>query len=370
MFSNMPMTSAAPPNGPALCDLFVPAPLNAAAPRVVAHLELSAALARLAEEAVVAAGWLPDTPWCAAWLLLQNAWRGLTRCGLRQRRDSAACDAPLQVGLCEIELTSTSQSWLHEVDTQRRSWLDGPCERSAALTSADELVWLVEAEARALEPGPTGAGPMLWLSGQDRRRLVLDAPSALLDEPQARVLLAAIVQAGSALLTRPQATLGEIDTLGEVQRQRLFSQWNPPLRSTDPSATVHGLYAQRAAEQGQATALACAGEQMSYAELDRRSTRMAWRLQAAGVMPGSTVGVALERSLSSVVVLLATLKAGAAYLPVDCSHPPQRLAFMLADAAAVLIVTTASRRIGPTFFAKSMPIVVIFMTDAPLGSSG
>ena len=82
------------------------------------------------------------------------------------------------------------------------------------------------------------------------------------------------------------------------------------------------------------------GEQLTYAELDRRSNQLAHHLLSLGVTPDSLVAVCLDRSLELFVALLAILKAGAAYLPLDPSYPLARLSFMLADAGSPLLLTT------------------------------
>src|SRR5207249_10938019 len=79
--------------------------------------------------------------------------------------------------------------------------------------------------------------------------------------------------------------------------------------------------------------------QVTYAELDRRANQLAHHLQALGVGPDVCVGICMERSLGLVVGLLGILKAGGAYMPLDPAYPPERLAFMLDDSQAAVLLT-------------------------------
>ncbi|HEY7482566.1 MAG TPA: AMP-binding protein, partial [Gemmatimonadales bacterium] len=102
---------------------------------------------------------------------------------------------------------------------------------------------------------------------------------------------------------------------------------------------LHHLVETQAERLPEATAVVFEGEEVTYRELNRRANRLAHRLQALGVGPEALVGIYVERSVEMVVALLGTLKAGGAYLPLDPSYPPERLAFMLADAEVRVVLT-------------------------------
>ncbi|PIE25754.1 MAG: hypothetical protein CSA58_12630 [Micrococcales bacterium] len=104
-------------------------------------------------------------------------------------------------------------------------------------------------------------------------------------------------------------------------------------------ALVHVLVAERAAAAPDAVAVAFGEERVSYGELDARANRLARHLIACGVRPESLVGVCLERSAELVVAVLAVLKAGAAFVPLDPEYPAERLGWMLEDCAASVVVT-------------------------------
>jgi len=114
---------------------------------------------------------------------------------------------------------------------------------------------------------------------------------------------------------------------------------------------VHELFADQAARVPNKTALVADDRELTYAELDRAANRLANRLLARGVTPGSFVGVAADRSAEMVVSLLAVLKAGGAYLPLDPTYPPERLRFMIEDSQAALALDHRSALadvLGPT----------------------
>ncbi|WP_371779977.1 amino acid adenylation domain-containing protein [Streptosporangium subroseum] len=109
-----------------------------------------------------------------------------------------------------------------------------------------------------------------------------------------------------------------------------------------PAATaVRDLFAATVRTTPDAVAVECGDAALTYAELDARADELAALLRARGVVPGDVVGVCLNRSPDAVAALLATWRAGAAYLPLDPEHPTERLAFMLADSAASLVLTSA-----------------------------
>lgn len=100
------------------------------------------------------------------------------------------------------------------------------------------------------------------------------------------------------------------------------------------------LFAAQVAAQPRAVALSLGAASLSYAELDERAQRLAGRLTAMGARPGTIVGLCLPRSLDLIVALLAILKSGAAYLPLDPAYPGERLAFMVEDADASIIIAS------------------------------
>ncbi|MFF7648192.1 amino acid adenylation domain-containing protein, partial [Streptomyces canus] len=143
-----------------------------------------------------------------------------------------------------------------------------------------------------------------------------------------------------AAAERPTARIGEYDILEAAERHRLLTEWNGPVERV-PAATVLDRFAEQVRRAPAAPAVETGSEVLSYAELDRRSDRLAHRLIERGAGPEVFVGLALPRSAEIVVAVLAVLKSGAAYLPVDPEYPAERIAFMLADAGPALLLTDA-----------------------------
>ncbi|MCP5532319.1 MAG: amino acid adenylation domain-containing protein [Akkermansiaceae bacterium] len=122
----------------------------------------------------------------------------------------------------------------------------------------------------------------------------------------------------------------------------VLDRWNDTRRDYPRDATIDCLVSTIAGRVPDHTAVRCGGESLTYQQLETRATDLAGRLQSAGVQRGDLVGVHLERSTSMVTSLLAVLKCGAAYVPMDPSFPAERLGMMIEDAAMKVIVSQKS----------------------------
>jgi amino acid adenylation domain-containing protein len=141
-----------------------------------------------------------------------------------------------------------------------------------------------------------------------------------------------------ALVTQPQARVGEVALLG-ADDQALLRQWSVNGEQHAYDAPVHRLFERQAEAQPQAAALVFGEQTLGYGELNRRANRLAHALIAQGVGPDTRVGIAMERSFEMVIGLLAILKAGGAYVPLDPEHPDERLHHMLDDSGVALLLT-------------------------------
>ncbi|HEU0076673.1 MAG TPA: amino acid adenylation domain-containing protein, partial [Longimicrobiaceae bacterium] len=145
----------------------------------------------------------------------------------------------------------------------------------------------------------------------------------------------------AAFARAPEARRGEVELLTAAERGRVLGEWSGTANGF-PAGTVHGLLAAQAARTPDAPAVSWRGRALSHGELDRRASRLAHHLCALGVGPETRVGVCLERTPELVVALVAVLKAGGAYVPLDPAYPAERLAWMVADSGATVIVTQAA----------------------------
>ncbi|MEU6730597.1 amino acid adenylation domain-containing protein [Nonomuraea wenchangensis] len=141
----------------------------------------------------------------------------------------------------------------------------------------------------------------------------------------------------------PGTRLSELPLMTAAQRHELLTRWNGTAAAY-PERTLHELVAEQAARTPGAVAVRGPdGEELTYAELDARAGALAGRLAAAGVRAETCVALCLPRGVPQVVALLAVLRAGGCYLPLDAAYPAERLAYLLADSGAALLVTESAQ---------------------------
>jgi amino acid adenylation domain-containing protein len=147
------------------------------------------------------------------------------------------------------------------------------------------------------------------------------------------------------LVDQPDQPVATVPLLSEEQRRQLLVDWNTTAARVPPVQGIHHMVAAQAARTPDAVALAVGEQRLTYRELDQRVNRLAQHLQRLGVGPDGLVGICMDRSADLVVALLAVLKAGGAYLPLDPAYPAERLQSMLEDAQprVVLVATNEER---------------------------
>ncbi len=145
-----------------------------------------------------------------------------------------------------------------------------------------------------------------------------------------------------AMTTDPTARVSSIDVLDDDEHARLDDWGNRAVltRPAPPTVSVPVLFADHVARSPDAVAVTFESRSLTYRELDEAANRLAHLLAAHGAGPGQCVALLLERSAEAIVAMLAVLKTGAAYLPIDPAHPDARIEFIINDAAPIAVLTT------------------------------
>ncbi|MCR8574596.1 non-ribosomal peptide synthetase [Streptomyces sp. Isolate_219] len=185
----------------------------------------------------------------------------------------------------------------------------------------------------------TEAGAPAGLTGS------LEYAEDLFAREGARALAERLVRMLTAAAAAPDRAVSEVDLLAPGERHRLLVEWNGDADEAAP-ASLPQLFEAQVARTPDAVAVVYEGASLTYGELNARANRLARLLVAHGAGPERFVALALPRTADLVVALLAVVKSGAAYVPVDPSYPADRTSYMLADAGPELLVSTAEAAAG------------------------
>ncbi|MFJ4284001.1 non-ribosomal peptide synthase/polyketide synthase [Streptomyces massasporeus] len=207
--------------------------------------------------------------------------------------------------------------------------LDGLRTETVPLTLAAAKFDLLFSVAEAF----TADGAPAGLDG------VVEYSADLFDRATAESIGARLARLLAAVTTDPARPVGAADLLTAEERGRVLTEWNDTHHDV-ADATVPELFQAQAARTPDRPAVLHAGRELTYGELNARANRLARLLIAEGAGPERFVALAVPRSEDMIVALLAVLKSGAAYLPVDPGYPADRIALMLDDARPALVLTT------------------------------
>ncbi|MDO3639691.1 amino acid adenylation domain-containing protein, partial [Mycolicibacterium arseniciresistens] len=186
----------------------------------------------------------------------------------------------------------------------------------------------------------TGAGQAAGFGG------VVEFRTDVFDENSIHSLIERLQRVVAAMTADPQRRLSSIDLLGEPERARLAEIGNHAALAhpVGASVSIPALFAEHVARTPEAVAMTFEGRSMTYLDVDEAANRLAQLLIGHGAGPGHNVALLLERSADAVIAIMAVLKTGAAYLPIDPMVPAARMQFVIADAAPVAAITSAELR--------------------------
>ncbi|HEX3525463.1 MAG TPA: amino acid adenylation domain-containing protein, partial [Thermoanaerobaculia bacterium] len=173
--------------------------------------------------------------------------------------------------------------------------------------------------------------------------------SDIFDEDTVRRLAEHYVLLLRQVVAQPGLPVGHYEFLTEYERHVLTGAWSGRDRIETPGKSIQTIFESRVRQNPEATALVYRDQSLTYGELNARANQLACTLRSMGIGEETLVGVCIERSFEMVVSLLAVLKAGGAYLPLDPENPAERLRYLLHDAAVdVLLTSTAMRSTVPS----------------------
>ncbi|MGQ4807003.1 Tyrocidine synthase 3 [Candidatus Entotheonellaceae bacterium PAL068K] len=157
------------------------------------------------------------------------------------------------------------------------------------------------------------------------------------------------------IVATPTQPVGDLPLLTAAEHQQLLVEFNDTAAAYPTAKCLPQLFEEQMERTPEAVAVVCAGQSLTYRQLQARASRLAEQLRAFDVGPGVLVGICMERSLDMVVGLLGILQAGGAYLPLDPTYPQDRLTFMVEDSQVTVIVTQA--RLASRFAAATVHLV-------------
>lgn len=169
----------------------------------------------------------------------------------------------------------------------------------------------------------------------------LEYNTDLFNDDTAKRMLRHFLNLAQAVADDPQATIAHAPMLSQAERQQIVEAFNATHVDYGDEAglCLHELFAAQVARTPDAMAVRFADEQVTFAQLDERASRLADQLRGCGVQPDALVAVCMDRSIDMVIAMLATLKAGGAYVPVDPDYPAKRIGYMIEDSQPVALIT-------------------------------
>ncbi|MEU5843665.1 non-ribosomal peptide synthase/polyketide synthase [Rhodococcus sp. NPDC047139] len=186
----------------------------------------------------------------------------------------------------------------------------------------------------------------------------------LFEHPTAAAFAERLVRLLTTVTAEPATPVGDIDLLTAAERRTVLDTATATTTEPGPATTLGALFAAQVAATPHAPAVGFAGHTLDYADFDAVTNRLARRLLRAGAGPDRVVALAAPRSVELLVGMYAIVKTGAAYLPLDPEHPPERLRYVLDTASPVAVLTTTDAAAAlPTTAAPTLLLDELDLTD-------
>jgi amino acid adenylation domain-containing protein len=178
-------------------------------------------------------------------------------------------------------------------------------------------------------------------ASETKQKLVLECQynTNLFDAATIRDRMAEFEELLKAVVANPECPLQNLQILTAAERQKILVDWNNTQTNYPKDACIHELFEVQAEQTPDAIALVFGEQKLTYQQLNCRANQLAHYLQTLGAGPEVLIGVCFDRSIDAIVSLLAVLKSGSAYLPLDPAYPKERLEFMLSDAQISVLLT-------------------------------
>ena len=266
--------------------------------------------------------------------------------------DGASAEAALLAIGAEIDNVRNRTTFLHDV-VARYPALHGQAELGAGRLLPVRVDVRDTLEAEDLPDGVL----LRLMTCADGSAARLDWDVRALDADAAAAMRSQLLAFLDGVAHDPAQPLSAAPILSPEEQNRILEQWNATALPSGSGHCIHQLFEQRARNSPDARAASFEGESWSYRELNARANRLAAHLRGLGVGPDQLVGVFVERSLELLAAILAVHKAGGAYVPLDPAYPRDRIAFMLEDSGAAVVLT--QQRIAAELPASAATIIRI-----------
>jgi amino acid adenylation domain-containing protein/natural product biosynthesis luciferase-like monooxygenase protein len=230
-------------------------------------------------------------------------------------------------------------------DLRQRHGIAVPYDVIINLVNVDETVKfdaLLQARLHELSSGPEDGLSLLWYGYRDveATEICFDANPTKYSEWEIECRKYEFATFLEALIASPGRSIAATPLLSQLQREDLINSAGAARSSVDESC-IHEVISRQARDRATRVAVSCEDQRLTFEELDQRANQLARYLRDVGVGPETLVGLCFERSVDAVLSMLAILKAGAAYLPLDPADPVHRLQYMARDASVSVLLTAS-----------------------------